>query len=214
MDFQTATGPIEGLYVPPVASSFQYAAVVPEGVPPPPDIAAAPIWITWAYVQEGKRRKKMPRSIPGGASTTVDRLTADTYAKAYAIAAATGASVGCVLGSALPDGRIPIGLDIDACRDATTGAIAPWAKEILSDWRCYTEVSPSLTGIKLFTAVSTEAHATIKAAIVKSRGGHGSENTRTWAWKGDDHPPGLQFYIAGRWFAYTGWHLTDTPREW
>lgn len=43
------------------------------------------------------------------------------------------------------------GVDLDGCRDATTGAIAEWAQEHIGKLDTYTEVSPSGTGVKMLT---------------------------------------------------------------
>jgi len=42
-----------------------------------------------------------------------------------------------------------VGVDLDNCRDAKTGAIDEWAAEIIHDLDTYTEVSPSGTGLRL-----------------------------------------------------------------
>ena len=41
------------------------------------------------------------------------------------------------------------GVDLDNCRDPATGAIEPWAMEIVHRLNSYTEVSPSGTGVKI-----------------------------------------------------------------
>jgi primase-polymerase (primpol)-like protein len=38
------------------------------------------------------------------------------------------------------------GIDLDACRDKSTGAIASWAQEVVDAFNSYTEISPSGTG--------------------------------------------------------------------
>ena len=44
-----------------------------------------------------------------------------------------------------------VGVDLDNCRDPSTGAIQVWAMEIISDLNSYTEVSPSETGVKILS---------------------------------------------------------------
>lgn len=41
------------------------------------------------------------------------------------------------------------GVDLDHCRDAATGEIAPWAAEVIAKLDSYTEVSPSGTGLRV-----------------------------------------------------------------
>jgi primase-polymerase (primpol)-like protein len=42
------------------------------------------------------------------------------------------------------------GVDLDHCRDAATGTIDDWAKNIIERLHSYTELSPSGTGIRIF----------------------------------------------------------------
>lgn len=51
------------------------------------------------------------------------------------------------LGFVLGDGFV--GIDLDKCRGKGDGVIDPWAAQIITDLRTYTEVSPSETGAKL-----------------------------------------------------------------
>lgn len=48
-----------------------------------------------------------------------------------------------------PDDRF-VGIDIDKVRDANTGTVAPWARQLIQYLDSYAEVSPSGTGVKLF----------------------------------------------------------------
>jgi hypothetical protein len=45
------------------------------------------------------------------------------------------------------------GIDLDGCRDPTTGEIAEWAMKIVRSINSYTEISPSGTGVKIFCRV-------------------------------------------------------------
>ena len=42
------------------------------------------------------------------------------------------------------------GIDLDDCRDPETGKIATWAIKVIQEFKSYTEVSPSKTGLKIF----------------------------------------------------------------
>ena len=42
------------------------------------------------------------------------------------------------------------GIDLDHCRNAETGEIAPWAWRIIRTLNSYTEVSPSETGVHIY----------------------------------------------------------------
>ena len=41
-------------------------------------------------------------------------------------------------------------IDLERCRDPLDGAINPWALEIMEQLNCYTELSPSGTGVHIF----------------------------------------------------------------
>lgn len=42
------------------------------------------------------------------------------------------------------------GIDLDGCRNPETGEVSPWAREVILEFASYAEVSPSMTGIKIF----------------------------------------------------------------
>jgi primase-polymerase (primpol)-like protein len=43
-----------------------------------------------------------------------------------------------------------VGIDLDKCRDPQTGAVEPWALEVVNKINSYTELSPSGTGLRIF----------------------------------------------------------------
>jgi len=49
------------------------------------------------------------------------------------------------------------GVDLDHCRDASTGEIAPWAAEVIAKLDSYTEVSPSGTGLRVMVRAGVDA---------------------------------------------------------
>jgi len=49
------------------------------------------------------------------------------------------------------------GVDLDHCRDAATGEIAPWAAEVIAKLDSYTEVSPSGTGLRVMVRAGIDA---------------------------------------------------------
>src|SRR5215208_7093728 len=75
------------------------------------------------------------------------------------------------------------GVDLDRCLDPATGEISPWAATIVERLDSYAEISPSLTGVKIW----------IKAPGMKT------------AYK----KPGLEVYPRGRYFTVTGLALND-----
>lgn len=77
-----------------------------------------------------------------------------------------------------------VGVDLDSCREATTGRMSPKARGILQTLASYSEVSPSQTGVK------TWIKADLSMAFVKA---------------------GLEIYPRGRYFTTTGQFLPQFP---
>ena len=48
-------------------------------------------------------------------------------------------------------------IDLDKCRDKVTGEVSEWALDLVRRGDCYTEVSPSGTGLKMFMMADLEA---------------------------------------------------------
>jgi primase-polymerase (primpol)-like protein len=86
---------------------------------------------------------------------------------------------GIVLGNGL------VGIDLDHCRDPETGAIEPWALEIVHAINSYTETSPSGRGLHILV--------------------HGSLPP------GQRRKDRIEMYADGRYFTVTGNHVGGTP---
>jgi hypothetical protein len=78
-----------------------------------------------------------------------------------------------------------LGVDLDKCRNPETGAIEPWAAEIVASLATYSEVSPSGRGIHLYL------HGKLPPG--NRRKGH------------------VEVYDSGRYFTVTGEHIPTTP---
>jgi putative DNA primase/helicase len=78
-----------------------------------------------------------------------------------------------------------VGVDLDDCLDPDSGDLGPWARALVERLNSYAEISPSLTGVKIW----------IKAPEV------------TTAYK----KPGLEIYPRGRYFTVTGLVLNGSP---
>ena len=126
------------------------------------------------------------------------QATADRLPKPFG-----AGGVGIELGE-LGNGLALGGIDLDTCRDPA-GTLAPWAAEILAEFATYAEVSPSGTGIKVFfTYAAPESPELLRAM--------GTKTGKQWKRKsGDDHPPGIEFYLRGRYFAVTDDRHPDSP---
>jgi hypothetical protein len=107
------------------------------------------------------------------------------------------------------DGLALGGVDLDACRDPASGALAPWAEEVPARLATYAEVSPSGTGAKLFFAFDPSALPALRAAMGAAPGE--AKNGRKWARSGADHGPAIELYLGGRFFAVTDERLPAAP---
>src|SRR5215218_525330 len=57
-----------------------------------------------------------------------------------------------------------VGIDLDDCIDPETGELTPWAATIIDQLDSYSEISPSLTGVKIWVKAPE-----IKTAYIRSR---------------------------------------------
>ena len=117
---------------------------------------------------------KMPLSAKGGAGSSTDAATWASFGAAvdeYLLGDYDG--IGIVLGGTLH------GIDLDDCRDPVTGSLSELAQETLDRVEGYAEVSPSGTGLKIFTQTNLDGSRTKKEA-------------------------GVELYKDGRYFTVTG----------
>ena len=104
--------------------------------PIPAEMTVRPRWVR-------HDASKRPLTVFGGAASVTDSRTWTTYEKAAASTVGTG--LGIVLGDGLGC------IDLDHCIER--GVLAPWAREIVDEWRdraVFIEVSMSGTGLHLF----------------------------------------------------------------
>lgn len=149
----------------------------------PQSMRSAKRWLLWKSMPAAKAGSK-PRKVPfyadgrprsGKLDSDGDADKLVTYAKAQkALAGGRYAGLGFALGSGWQ------GLDLDGVRDAATGRIDDWAREIIDRAKTYAEVSPSGTGVHLI--------------------GRGLEALKTLG----SNKSGVEFYSEGRYFTVTG----------
>ena len=102
----------------------------------PVEMTARPRWVR-------HDAHKVPLTLFGGPASVVDPRTWTTYEKAAASTVGTG--LGIVLGDGLGC------IDLDHCIEG--GVLAPWAAEVLDEWRdraVFIERSMSGTGLHIF----------------------------------------------------------------
>lgn len=137
-------------------------------------------WLVWKDTN-GKKLPHDPKNPDGKPIDGTDPqywVDYDTARDVVRSGRATG------IGFALGDGWS--GIDLDGCRDPHTGALTPDAQRIVADLNSYTEISPSLEGLKVFVR----------------------------AWLAKNHfRKGLEAYGGKRFFAVTEQHLDGTPTD-
>jgi hypothetical protein len=157
--------------------------VQPEGIPA--YLRERPQWVVWAYTRRDNAWTKTPFDANSGRKARVNdpRTWADFNT---ALAAYKGRKM-AGLGYVFMDGES--GVDLDACRDAATGEVRPWAVEIVAALDSYAEVSPSATGAKAFL-VGRKPDGPCRKKFESGE---------------------IEIYGKGRFFAVTGHHLDAAP---
>lgn len=179
-------------------------------------LASVPRWVAWrTEPQRGTGRitkvPKNPRTLRDASSTdpgTWGTLDAARDADKRLPTPARGAGgVGLILGECEAGRRIG-GVDLDSCRDPESGAIEPWARDVLALLGTYTEVSPSGTGAKAMFVMDAGAVSELRAVRLLEPAGFGRSFKRG---TGADHPPAIEVHLGGRYYAVTGERLPDMP---
>ena len=153
----------------------------------PQELAALRQWICWRLEPDakgGRPNKTLYDPHTGRKASSTNPATWGTLAEAEdARARCLYTGVGFVF---VKDGGI-VGVDIDHCRDARTGALNDTAAAILAHAATYTEISPSGEGLHLF----------LRGELPEG----GNKNTKS----------GVEMYGHSRYFTMTGNRLPDTP---
>src|SRR4051794_17951718 len=105
-------------------------------------------WLVWRWeTNEQGKRTKVPYKArnPDEKASSTNPATWSDYATATAVVAA-GRADG--IGFALYNSEFAA-FDCDDCRDPETGAIEPWAWDLINRAESYTEITPSETGVRI-----------------------------------------------------------------
>ena len=152
----------------------------------PMELKRIPRWVMWKFVEVGegdtKRWSKLPSQPNGQSARSNDPSTwTDFLAVQQAYQQPSSRFDG--IGFVFDDSDNLAGVDLDDCYDNETGEFTNMALELIAaKVEGYAEVSPSGTGIKIFT------RANLQSAHV-------------------DHTLGLEVYNRGRYFTVTGHHV-------
>lgn len=146
----------------------------------PVELKKIPRWVLWRETEIGEapnnRMAKLPFQVSGHkASSTNPNNWSDFFTVEDAYQKGNYSGVGFVF---VEDDNL-VGIDLDDVRDIDSGELTPFAQNIVDNVIGYSEVSPSGTGLKIFTRGDFEfAHV--------------------------DHDLGFEAYSKGRYFTVTG----------
>lgn len=106
-----------------------------------------PQWVVWKWEErDGKPTKPPYDPKTGKRASHNDPSTWGTFEDAIKALDRGFDGIGFVFTEKDPF----CGIDLDKCRNPTSGQIATWALKIIEDFDSYTEPSPSKTGLKIF----------------------------------------------------------------
>jgi putative DNA primase/helicase len=156
-------------------------------------------WVAWRNELRGDVPTKVPYSTPtrhaksNDPSTWITRAEAERLAERIKNGQAGG--TGIVLGQHAD--ATTGGVDLDKCRDPATGAIEPWAREVIERLGTYSEVSPSGTGVKSFFQYDPGGLATLSIEM-------GGTTGRKWSRGKGAHPAAIELHLTNRYYTVTG----------
>lgn len=126
----------------------------------PVDLKSRRQWVVWRYVEDvdpatGEVNWDKPpvNATTGSLASSTNRKTWCSFERAweaYDGGAYDGVGFALDEGKADDEGLVIVAIDLDKCRDPVTGAIEPWALDVIRTLNSYTEVSPSGRGIRIF----------------------------------------------------------------
>ena len=144
-------------------------------------------WVLWRYETRDGNQTKIPYQTNGEMASTTDASTWNTYdAVIKAYSAGDFAGIGFVVTATDKF----CGIDMDHCRDAKTGVIDPSKMVYIKLLNSYTEITPSMTGVRVWVKASLPKGDKIQKRNDKKH---------------------IEIYDSLRFFTVTGNHLDETP---
>jgi hypothetical protein len=196
-------------------------AAHPDGVPT--YLADLPRWVLWR--EEPRRNRKT-----GETETTKPPISFRTGKKcditnphswasfsdvAAAIRRSNGAydGFGIALGEVTGHNEILVGIDADNCLD-NDGTIAGWAKQFFAAMSSYGDLSPGGRGVKIIARIRLADLRVARKLLDIPEGDRDQARTRIFGERSNGaHAPGVQLFLAGRYFTVTGRHWHPSPQD-
>lgn len=141
-------------------------------------------WVCWKYYSDQTNGRDRRRKVPvnprtGRFAKVTDGNTWASLDEAVEFSTAHNQN-NHGIGFVFTENDPFVGVDLDDCRDSSTGQLEPWSTEVLDQLDSYAEISPSETGLKVIV--------TSNAPIPSRRRSN----------------PGLEVYRSSRFFTITG----------
>lgn len=155
-------------------------------------MTAARQWVAWKMEQRDGKGCKVPYQINGHRASSVDPSHWSSWQEAWQFVESNHdyAGVGFVFSQADDF----IGIDLDHCF-GEDGSLDDWARDVLSHFPSYVEISPSGRGMKIFCRGRLASDRGRRLNIPGKPGAH------------------LEVYSSGRYFTVTGQAHGDCPRD-
>ena len=162
----------------------------------PAGLKVLPNWVLWKWGERDGKPTKIPIDRYGQNASTASSATWCHFDEAKT---AFEQGMGEGIGFVFTRKNNITGVDLDHCRDKSTGEIDAWAKIYLDRLNTYSEVSPSGEGL----------HVIFKGALPEDVGVDGKRKYLI----GDGYRPkaAIEMYCAGRFFTFTGQRAEDYP---
>lgn len=155
-------------------------------------------WVAWKQkLHENKDGSKRWTKVPvdvqtGGFASSTDSDTWVSYDEAAAYVRRSDTDA-CGIGFVVGDDDAVVGIDIDDCRDPDSGEIDESVEALLDGVESYAEVSPSGTGLRIFTLGEVPEDTGNEADL-----------------PGEAH---IEMYWTGRYLTVTGLHVGGTSDD-
>ncbi len=147
-------------------------------------------WIGWRWSDGNKIPVNAATLINAKSNTPATWTTFDKAFEAFRKNKNTLAGIGFVISAEDPF----CGIDLDSCREPSTGLISEWAQKIIDDVGSYCEISPSGTGVKIICRAKKTAGSRCEYRVDESPTGPKAtqveiyDKTRFWTMTGDVLP--------------------------